>query len=304
MAYLERKKINGREYFYLSKNVRVSKNKWKKISKYVGKDLSGLQSAEREIGLVQPIKRLLTQKQIKAIELLKENYIKTHKMGKALWKTEKEQIISFIYNTNAIEGVPVSYDDTKKIVDGKETKEKYSKRSILEVENMKKCIDYLFNYDGELNHALLLKLHEIEMKGVHPGAGKIRTKQNIVGNYLPPSPEKVPGELDRFFSWFRQAESFLHPFELAALAHLRIVRIHPFMDGNGRLSRLLMNHLLLRNKYPLLNIYNSEKMLYYLALREVEYKKKEKPFVKYLYLVYINQYKDYILGKQKGGSKP
>lgn len=295
MSYIEKKKIGGKEYFYLSKNVRVSKNKWKKIRKYIGIDLANLAEAEKEIELVQPIKRLLTLRQMKIIELLKRNYLKKHKIGKTLWKTEKEQIISFIYNTNAIEGVPVSYEDTKDIIEGKKPKTKYAKRDIKEVKNMKECIDFLFDYKGEFSQELLLKLHGIELTEVHPEAGKIRTRQNIVGNYLPPKPEKVPAELDKFFEWFRQAEKILHPFELAGLVHLKIARIHPFMDGNGRLSRLLMNHILFKSNYPLLNIYNSEKMLYYLVLREVDAKKKEKPFVKYLYQVYISQYKKYLL---------
>ncbi|MDO8634522.1 MAG: Fic family protein [archaeon] len=295
MVYIEKKKIGGREYLYLSKNVRVSKGKWRKIRKYVGTDLSNLEQAEKELELIQPVKRLLTLRQMKIIELLKTNYLKKHKIGKSLWKTEKDQIISFIYNTNAIEGVPVSFEDTKNIVEGEKTAERYGKRDILEVKNMKECIDFLFDYKGGFNLGLLLKLHKIEMDGVRADAGRIRTGQNIVGNYLPPRPKQVPVELESFFSWFKEAEKILHPFELAGLVHLKIARIHPFMDGNGRVSRLLMNHILFQNNYPLLNIYNSEKMLYYLVLREVDAKKKEKPFIKYLYQVYITQYKNYLL---------
>ncbi|MFH1224436.1 MAG: Fic family protein [Candidatus Diapherotrites archaeon] len=297
MAYIERKKVAGKEYFYLSRNIRVSKGKWKKISKYVGKDLSNLGTAEKGLELAQPVKRLMTPKQVKVIELLREGYLKRHKIGKGMWKSGKERLIGFIYDTNAIEGCPVSYEDTGNIIDGKKPKTKYAKRSIREVKNMKACIDFLFDYKGEFGKELLLKLHALEMKGVHPEAGKIRERQNIVGNYLPPKPEEVPAELARLFSWFGQAEGMLHTFELAALVHLRIARIHPFMDGNGRVSRLLMNYILMKNNYPLLNIYNSEKMLYYLTLREVDAKKKERPFVRYLYQAYISQYKDCIMQK-------
>jgi Fic family protein len=299
MSYIEKKKINGKEYFYLSKNVRVSANKWKKVRKYVGSDLLSLAEAERELELVQPIKRILTLRQMKIVELLKEGYLKTHKIGKELWKTEKDQIISFIYNTNAIEGNSLSYEETKGILEGKKQKIRLAKRDVNEVKNMKECIDFLFNYEGELNQEMLLKLHSIEMKEVHLEAGKLRAKQNIVGNYLPPKPGEVQTELDTFFLWLRQAEKVLHPFELASLIHLKLVRIHPFMDGNGRICRLLMNHALMKNNYPLLNIFNSEKMLYYLVLREVDAKKNEKPFVKYLYQVYINQYKKYIILEKK-----
>lgn len=295
MSYVEKKKVNGEEYLYLSKNVRVSGKKWKKIRKYLGKDLSNIQAAQEEIELIVPVKRILTFRQMKILELLKSNYRKKHKIGKPLWKAEKDQIIGFIYNTNAIEGNSLSYEDTKDILEGKEPKGKYRKRDVREVQNMKKCIDFLFNYSGELNQDLLLKLHKMELEGVHAEAGKIRIRQNIVGNYLPPKPEDVPAELERFFSWHRQAEKILHPFETAVLAHLKLVRIHPFMEGNGRICRLLMNHILLKNDFPRLNIFNSEKMLYYLVLREVDAMGKERPFVKYLYEIYLNQYKEYLL---------
>ncbi|MFH1588188.1 MAG: Fic family protein [Candidatus Diapherotrites archaeon] len=299
MSYIEKKEVNGKEYFYLSKNIRVSKDKWKKIRKYVGKDLSDLSKAEKELELFAPIKRLLNLKQMKILELLKEEYLKKHKISKSLWKTEKEKMISFIYNTNAIEGNSLSYEETKDILEGKKIKAKQKKRDVREVKNMKKCIDFLFKYKGDFNNGLMFDLHSIQMQGVHSEAGKLRTKQNIVGNYLPPKAEKVPMELDKFFSWFEKAKDLLHPVELAALVHLKFVRIHPFMDGNGRMSRLLMNFILFKNKFPLLNVFNSEKMLYYLVLREVDFKKKERPFVKYIYQTYINQYKEYLLKDKK-----
>ena len=295
MSYIEKKKIKGKEYFYLSKNIRVSKNKWKKIRKYIGTDLSNLKETEKELEFIKPIKRLLTLRQLKIIEVIKKEFLKKHKINKSLWKTEKEQIISFIYNTNAIEGNSLSYEETKGVLEGKKPKVKHKKKDVNEVKNMKKCINFLFDYKGDFNHSLMLKLHSIQMKRVHNEAGKTRIHQNIVGNYLPPKPEDVPNELEAFFSWFSQAEKILHPFELASLVHLKFVKIHPFMDGNGRLSRLLMNHILFKSDYPLLNIFNSEKMFYYLVLKEVDFKKQDKPFVKYLYGVYINQYKNSLI---------
>ncbi|MBS3063237.1 MAG: Fic family protein [Candidatus Diapherotrites archaeon] len=295
MAYVEKKRIGGKEYFYLSRNIRVSPGKWKKIRKYVGADLSNLALAEKELSLVQPVRRLMTAKQMKIVDRIKAAYAAKHKIGKSLWKTEKERMVGFVYNTNAIEGNSLSYEDTKGVLEGKKPKAEHTKRDVQEVKNMKECIDFLFDYKGIIDQDLVLRLHALQMRGVHPEAGRIRKGQNIVGNYRPPPPEKVPSEMVRFFSWLREAENLLHPFELAGLVHLKFVKIHPFMDGNGRLSRLLMNHALFRNGYPLLNIFDAEKMLYYLVLREVDAKKKEKPFLKYLYNVYGNQYKDFLL---------
>ena len=79
-------------------------------------------------------------------------------------------------------------------------------------------------------------------------------------------------------------------FELAGLVHLKFVRVHPFRNGNGRMARLLHNLILIQNNYPILNIFNNEKLLYYLILKEVDSKKKHAPFVKYLFEVYAKQY--------------
>jgi Fic family protein len=292
MSYIEEKKINGKKYLYLSKNVRVSKGKWKKVRKYLGKDLSGLDIAEKEIE--QSIIRLMTLKQMKIIDFIREKYIKEINNQESLWTVEEDKFISFIYNTNAIEGNSLGYEETKDVLDGKKPIAQYSQRDIDEIKNMKKCIDFLREYNGDFNKKLLLKLHKIQMNKVHSEAGEIRIRQNIVGNYLPPKPELLKKELNDFFHWYDLAKDILHPFELATLVHLKIARIHPFIDGNGRISRLLMNFILIKNSYPLLNIFDSEKMLYYLKLKEVDFKKKEKPFVKYLYDIYLEQYQDYL----------
>ena len=122
MAYVEKKRIGGKEYFYLSRNIRVSPGKWKKIRKYVGADLSNLALAEKELSLVQPVRRLMTAKQMKIVDRIKAAYAAKHKIGKSLWKTEKERMVGFVYNTNAIEGNSLSYEDTKGVLEGKKPK--------------------------------------------------------------------------------------------------------------------------------------------------------------------------------------
>lgn len=201
--------------------------------------------------------------------------------------------MSFIFNTNAIEGNSLTYEETDSVLRGK-FPPKARKKDIQEVKNMKKCVDFLFDYDGAINEPMVLKLHFIELPGVLPDAGKYRTVNVRVGNYFPPVFQEVPGKMEKFFEWYRKAVKATCPFELAALTHLKFVRIHPFRDGNGRMSRLLMNFVLLRNGYPLLNIFDAEKILYYLVLKKVDFSKREKPFVDYLFQVYANQYKEFM----------
>ena len=286
-GYIEKKKIAGKTYFYLTENKRVG-GKWKKTRKYLG--------VHTPTGFEKPRKAhpksALSKKELKLIEGIKRNYSKKHKIGLNLWKEIREQLVSFVFNTNAIEGSSLSLEDTDSVLLGK--KIKANKNDILAAKNMKKCIDFIFKYNGEIDEKLVLKLHSIEMNEIMHDAGTYRNVDVRVGQYICPRHEEVPKLMTRFFDWYRILNKKLHPFELAALTHLKFVRIHPFRDGNGRMARLLMNFVLLKNGYPLLNILNTEKMLYYLVLQKVDVSKRSKSFVKYLHDVYIKQYVDYL----------
>ncbi len=285
--YIEKKVIKGRTYYYFTEN-KYMNGKWKKNRKYLGVATpSGFEKPRRK----KP-KQILTDKEIKIIELIRKNYSKAHHLDSRLWREERERFVSFIFNTNAIEGNPITYEDTDTVLRGGKIKAK--KKDVREIMNMKKCIDFLFGYSGPIDERLVLKLHIMQMRGVLDGAGRYRDVDVSVGRYVCPSNSEVPALMRRFFVWFKESESNMHPFELAVLTHLKFVRIHPFRDGNGRMSRLLMNLVLLKRGYPLLNIFNDEKLLYYLVLRKVDATKRPKSFVEYLFSTYIRQYEDYV----------
>jgi Fic family protein len=284
--YIEKKVIKGRAYYYLTEN-RHTNGKWKKIRKYLGVATpSGFEKPRRK----KP-KQILKDKEIGLIERIRKNYCKTHHLDSRLWKEERGRFVSFIFNTNAIEGNPMTYEDTDTVLRG--GKIKAGKKDVREIKNMKKCIDFLFGYAGSIDESLVLKLHGIQMSGVLEGAGRYRDVDVRVGGYVCPPHEEVPALMRRFFTWFKESKNAMHPFELAVLTHLRFVRIHPFRDGNGRMARLLMNLVLLKRGYPLLNIFNDEKLLYYLVLRKVDASKRPKSFVEYLLSAYVRQYEEY-----------
>src|SRR3989304_4293423 len=107
-------------------------------------------------------------------------------------------------------------------------------------------------------------------------------KEGIIRNYrVAISGSKVelpfPAELNfllrNFFKWYNESKNNLHPVELAALVHLKFVNIHPFGDGNGRISRLMMNFVLHKHGYPMLNIDYKNRNSYYTALERSQLKK-------------------------------
>lgn len=290
MVYIEKKTIKGKVYYYLTETKRV-KGKFKKTRKYLGtkipKDLKHLEKKPKKLA------RKLTKKEAAAVNLIRKHYLKKYKLDKTLWETERDKIVCFIYNTNAIEGNTLTLEETDEILKGKKKISK-KERDVKEVENMKKCINFLFDYKGDINEKMILELHDIQQKGIMPDAGKYRNVNVRVGNYICPEWTKVPGLMAEFLEWYKLARKQLHPFELASLVHLKFVKIHPFRDGNGRMTRLLMNFVLLKAGYPLLNIFNDEKTLYYLVLQKYDFDKKERSFVHYLFEVFVIQYQEYI----------
>ncbi len=99
----------------------------------------------------------------------------------------------------------------------------------------------------------ILELHRLFYQQIdNDAAGKYRSIAVFInGSKYPSPPQKVANDMKKFVAWFNKQESKLHPVEFAALTHKKIVFIHPFIDGNGRLARLLMNLALLRNEYTI-----------------------------------------------------
>jgi Fic family protein len=288
--YIEKKVIKGRTYYYLTEN-KYEKGKWKKNRKYLGiATPSGFEKPARK----NP-RPILNENEIKSVETIRKNYSKAHHIDSRLWKEERERFVSFIFNTNAIEGNPITLEDTDTVLRGGQIKAK--KKDVSEIKNMKKCMDFIFSHSGKIDESLVLKLHKMQMEGVLPESGQYRNVDVSVGKYICPNWHDVPKLMKRFFIWFSESEKNLPAFELACLAHLKFVRIHPFRDGNGRMARLLMNLVLLKRGYPLLNVFNDEKLLYYLVLKKVDVTRRPKSFVEYLFSTYARQYEEYAKDK-------
>ncbi|MBI5051436.1 Fic family protein, partial [Candidatus Micrarchaeota archaeon] len=236
MAYLEKKTINGEIYYYLTETKRVE-GKFKKTRKYIGKRIP--KNLEELVGKTKKVRKKLTKKEEQLIDLISKNYSKKYSVDKELWKTEKDRIVSFVYNTNAIEGNTLTLEETRSVLEGRKIGGK--EREVKEVENMKKCIDFLFEYKGDLDGGMVLKLHYFEQKGIMLDAGEYRNVNVRVGDYVCPDWQEVPKLMEEFLKWYGSAKKQVHAFELASLVHLKFVRIHPFRDGNGRMARLLMN---------------------------------------------------------------
>jgi len=186
--------------------------------------------------------------------------------------------LEYTFESNRIEGNTLTLRETDLIVNEGLTISGKSMREHLEAINHKDAIDYvkeLASKTTDLNEREVLTIHNLILRGIQPeNAGKYRRVQVMIqgSTHMPPQPYLVQKEMEDYFLWYRRYEKVLHPVVLAAEMHERLVTIHPFIDGNGRTARLVMNLILLRHGYVIANIkgeYQS-RMEYYTALETVQ----------------------------------
>ena len=121
-----------------------------------------------------------------------------------------------------------------------------------------------------------MKIHKIILKEISPSfAGKYRKREvRIKGSdFKLPSPEKIPQLMKNLIYWYKKNKRSLHPFELATIFSMKLVTIHPFVDGNGRCSRILMNFILEKFGYPWINIQFKNREDYLKSVRKANEEK-------------------------------
>ncbi|HLC92489.1 MAG TPA: Fic family protein [archaeon] len=325
MASLLKKKISGRSYFYLDKNIKLGEGRWKKVSVYFGpKNPSKKELANAKKKLEKRAKTavsdfyakrlenfafsILSKEQLSEVERLRDNFQKRFKRldAKKKEKFNKRQIINFVYTTLRTEGIDVEMSDVETAYAelGKKNPEMTMDEKLIISSSMITGFNFLPKIKMTLEG--ILKLHGIVMSTFESDSpGQIRDDQRIIARtnpktlqreeigYRPPEPGQIRPELEKFFVWLGENKN-IHPLELSALVHLKVYRIHPFKDGNKRMSRLLFNKVLLDADYPILNI-SKETKEYFKALVESVETKNDNPFVIFCYKTFIRQTKNRFL---------
>lgn len=178
------------------------------------------------------------------------------------------------YNSNAIEGNTLTKSETRLVIEEGITIGGKSMREHFEAINHKNAIDFLESIVKkkrkitkeiicEIN-SLILNNIEKEEKGIY----RLR-KVHIEGaSFVPPKPDLIPKLMDEFLKWINKNKDKMNIVDFVALAHEKFVFIHPFIDGNGRCARLLVNLLLMQKGYPPIVILKTERKKYIRTLEE------------------------------------
>jgi len=194
----------------------------------------------------------------------------------ALKRLHEQMVIEWTYNSNAIEGNTLTLKETALVLQQGITIAGKPLREHLEAVNHREAIQKLeeiVQKKGSLSEESVRSLHRIIFKGIDDAeAGQWRRERvRILGAvHLPPDPIKVPRLMEEFTHWLVKEEPKAHPVWFAGMAHHRFVHIHPFIDGNGRCARLLMNLLLMRGGFPPAVILKVDRPKYYRFLQQAD----------------------------------
>ena len=199
---------------------------------------------------------------------------------------QKKALILESHHSTHIEGTALSLEQAKSILEGKKVKG-VSRDDERELLNYKKAMDFISKYldkDVLVSEGIVRELHKILVKGVrgeNADPGNYRKIQNYVVNsrtrevvYTPPGPLDVPHLMREFTEWVNKAKD-VSPILMAGITQFQFVHIHPFIDGNGRTTRLLSTLILYKTGYDFKRLftiseyYDKDRPAYYQAIQAV-----------------------------------
>jgi Fic family protein len=207
----------------------------------------------------------------------------------AVRKLREQFGIEMTYNSNAIEGNSLTLKETFLVINEGLTIKGKPLKDHLEAKSHIEALEYLYELVGRdrrgtFSERLIREFNQIVMRDIDKEwAGRYRNSNVIIGgaDHTPPEAVEVPRLMQELIIWMRQNWKVLHSVELAAVLHHRIVNIHPFFDGNGRTSRLVMNVVLMQAGFPLAVVLKNDRKRYYRTLGEAD-KGNYAPFVRFI----------------------
>jgi Fic family protein len=207
--------------------------------------------------------------------------------GETLRQLREYYRIGLTYTSNALEGNSLTEMETKVLLEDGLTTGGKPLRDTLEAVGHGAAYDYMFGLLGERKIAVedIKTLHRLFFRHIdEANAGQWR-KVNIFvtgSEYVFPAPKALDGLMAELAEWAHSARDGMHPVKFAAMLHLKFVTIHPFIDGNGRVARLLMNAALIQDGYLLAVVPPVLRAEYLASIRAYQQRGDEEPFCEFI----------------------
>lgn len=294
MVKLRKRMVAGIAQYYLEHSVRV-KGKVEKRERYLGTEIpKDIERLKREF-----FEEMLKQRWFDKFDRMKRGYAKQKRIEPPTVRKKSAEAfaVKYTYNTNRIEGSTLTLRETSLLLEKGIAPNAKLMEDAKEAEAHRSTFYEMVECKRELSLELILYFHRQLFKDTKKDiAGKVRRHQvEISGSrFKPPLAVELQPLLEEFFGWYNGNKGRLHPVELAALVHLKLATIHPFADGNGRLSRLLMNFILNRYGFPMLDIAYDKRAGYYHALERAQLNADEIIFVKWVCRRYEKENERYV----------
>jgi Fic family protein len=246
----------------------------------------------------------MNEKLLLSIEGKKRELDRYRPLPKAIVERLRDEfIVEWTYNSNAIEGNTLSLQETELVINRGLTIGNKSLKEHFEAINHKagiELVEHFVDKKKKLDDEFIKALHKVILKTIDDASAGVYRKTNvrILGAiHIPPNAAKIPRLIDEFMDWYYTNRYTMPVPELAAYAHYKLVCIHPFIDGNGRTSRLIMNLILMQNGYPPAVILNMDRKKYYRVLKQADLDKPQE-FVDFIgrsiersLIIYLNSIK-------------
>jgi len=213
----------------------------------------------------------------KKISLLRERYYNAILSKEALIKLLSEtEVAEQVYNSNAIENSTLTLEETEKILLQIDLDRYITEREIFETKNLARVVSYIESKakEQELTLDMILSLHKMLISNIRDDvAGRFRQDNEFVrvGNHIAPNPQEVISLLESMLVVYNSA-SHENIIKRIAKLHLTFENIHPFVDGNGRIGRVINNYLLIWEGFVPINIKFIDRIKYYEAFKEFDTK--------------------------------
>ena len=301
MVYIYKKPIGNKSYYYL----KASEKKGKKL---VTKDIAYLGNSIEEVrpnlGKLTKFKDQIRKSYKKINSFLESNHflekanklklkkdlflkerteeveackLHYHKVFSKLDKLTKEEmfknyIIEFAYNTASIEGNTINLEEARSLLNEGITPKNKTLREVYDLQNTEKVFfEVLNNLNMDLSHDFIIDIHDKLLKNIDERKGYRESDIRVIRSNFDAAPGKyVRTDMELLVKWYNENKKKLHPLILAIVFHHKFEKVHPFMDGNGRTGRMIMNYILLKNSLPPTIIHKKTRKEYLEAMREAD----------------------------------
>ncbi len=282
MVYIYKKKIGNKDYYYLRASKRQGKKILVKDIAYLG---STIEEVRKKLANLSPYKEEIRKayrnlnifldtnyylEKSKKLKLKKDEFLgdklleieacKIHFQEKfqKLDKQTKEEIIKnflieFAFNTTSIEGNTINLQEARNLLQEGMTPKDKTLKEIYDLQNTEKVFFDLYytDFKKEITNDLIIKIHDDLLQNIDARKGYRITDIRVLRSSFDTTPAPyVKTDMNLLLKWYEENRKKLHPLVLATIFHHKFEKIHPFMDGNGRTGRIIMNYILLKMNYP------------------------------------------------------